>query len=68
MDTRSARRDITPYRKIQQDGVELFLLPNLAKHTTSMTIDCNKFLFLRHLKAELELENGLVSGRRASWT
>jgi|TARA_B100000809_G_scaffold230402_1_gene244726 hypothetical protein len=47
--------------------VELFLLPNLAKHTTSMTIDCKKFLFFRNLKAELELENGLVLGRRASW-
>ncbi|MDE0719053.1 MAG: hypothetical protein OSB75_00670 [Dehalococcoidia bacterium] len=47
--------------------MELFLLPNLAKHTISMTIDCKKFLFFRNLKAELELENGLVLGRRASW-
>ncbi len=43
------------------------MLPNLAQHTTSMTIDSKKFLFIRNLKAELELENGLVLGRRASW-
>ena len=43
------------------------MLPNLAQHTTSMTIDSQTFLFFRNLKAELELENGLVLGRRASW-
>ena len=43
------------------------MLPSLAKHTTSMTIDSKKFLFFRNLKAELELENGLVLGRRATW-
>ena len=43
------------------------MLPDLAQHTTTMTIDSNKFLFFRNLKAELELENGLVLGRRASW-
>ncbi|SUZ61938.1 uncharacterized protein METZ01_LOCUS14792, partial [marine metagenome] len=47
--------------------VELFILPNLAQHTTTMNIDSKKFLFFRHLKADLELENGLVLGRRASW-
>ena len=43
------------------------MLPNLAQHTTSMTIDSKKFLFFRNLKAEVELENGMVLGRRASW-
>jgi len=62
-----SRRDILPYEKIEQDGVELFMLPGLAQHTTAMTIDSKKFLFFRNLKAELELENGLVLGRRASW-
>ena len=47
--------------------MELFMLPDLAQHTTTMTIDSKKFLFFRNLKAELELENGLVLGRRASW-
>ncbi len=47
--------------------MELFILPALAKHTTSINIDCKKFLFFRNLKAELEMENGMVLGRRASW-
>ncbi|MEC8856813.1 MAG: hypothetical protein VX664_05405, partial [Chloroflexota bacterium] len=67
VDTRLSRRDVSPYRKIKQDGVELFIPPNLAQHTTTMNIDSKKFLFFRNLKAELELENGLVLGRRDSW-
>jgi hypothetical protein len=63
-----SRRNIDPYRKIKQDGVELFILPNLAKHTSVVNIDSKKFLFFRNLKAELEMENGLVLGRRASWS
>jgi len=47
--------------------VELFILPNLAQHTTVMNIDSKKFLFFRNLKADLELEIGMVLGRRASW-
>ena len=47
--------------------MELFILPDLAKHTTVMNIDSKKFLFFRNLKAELELEDGMVLGRRASW-
>jgi 16S rRNA G527 N7-methylase RsmG len=46
--------------------LELFILPNLAQHTTIMNIGSKKFLFFRNLKADLELENGLVLGRRAS--
>ncbi|MED5404946.1 MAG: hypothetical protein VX484_03095 [Chloroflexota bacterium] len=45
----------------------MFIPPNLAQHTTTMNIDSKKFLFFRNLKAELELENGLVLGRRDSW-
>ena len=47
--------------------MELFILPDLARHTTSMNIDSKKFLIFRNLKVELELENGIVLGRRASW-
>ena len=47
--------------------MELFIPPNLVQHTTTMNIDSKKFLFFRNLKAELELENGLVLGRRDSW-
>ncbi len=47
--------------------MELFLLPSLAQHATALNIDCKKFLFFRNLKVELELDNGMVLGRRASW-
>ncbi len=47
--------------------MELFILPDLARHTNVMNIDSKKFLFFRNLKAELEMENGIVLGRRASW-
>ena len=40
------------------------MLPALAKHTSHLTIDMKKFLFLRNLTAEVELDNGLVLGRR----
>ena len=55
------------YRKIKQDGLELIILPSLADHTTVMNIESKKFLFFRNLKADLELENGIVLGRRTSW-
>ncbi len=46
--------------------MELFILPNLAQHTTVMNIDSKQFLFFLNRKADLELENGIVLGRRAS--
>jgi len=47
--------------------VEIFILPQLAQHTNVINLDCKKFLFFRNLKAELELEDGMVLGRRESW-
>ena len=47
--------------------MELFVLPDLAKHTTTRNIDSKKFRFFRNLKAELEMDNGRGLGRRASW-
>ena len=47
--------------------MELFILPQLAEHIDTMTIDSKKFFFFRNLKSELEMGNGLVLGRRASW-
>jgi hypothetical protein len=46
--------------------VELFVLPELARHTSQLTIDMKKFLFFRNLTAEVEFDNGVVLGRRAS--
>jgi hypothetical protein len=46
--------------------VVLFVLPALARHTSQLTIDMKKFLFFRNLTAEVEFDNGIVLGRRAS--
>ncbi len=42
-------------------------MPDLARHTRNLSIDLKKFLFLPHLKAEMELTDGLTLGRRASF-
>jgi hypothetical protein len=44
----------------------LFLLPELAEHTTAVKIDLKKLLFFRNLKAEVQLADGTVLGRRPS--
>ena len=44
----------------------MFVLPALARHTSQLTIDMKKFLFLRSLTAEVEFDNGIILGRRAS--
>jgi hypothetical protein len=41
-------------------------MPDLARPTRTIEIDLKQFLFLRHLKAVLELTDGAVLGRRAS--
>ena len=51
---------------VKQDGVEFLILPELAKHTRNIDIDLKEFLFLRNLKANVELSDGVVLGRRAS--
>ena len=46
--------------------MELLISPDLLRHTSDMSINLKKFLFLKHLKAEVELDNGLVLGRRTA--
>ena len=46
--------------------MELLVLPELVKHTRSVDIDLKEFLFFRNLKANLELADGVVLGRRPS--
>ena len=46
--------------------MELFLLPALAEHTTAINIDLKKLFFFRNLKGEVQLDNGVVLGRRPS--
>jgi hypothetical protein len=62
-----SRRNMDPYQVIRQDGIELLVLPDLARHTRNLDIDLKEFLFLRNLKAVVELSDGMVLGRRPSW-
>ena len=49
---------------IRQEGVELLVSPDLAKNSRQLSVELKEFWFFRHLKAEAELSNGLVLGRR----
>ena len=60
------RRNLSHYKPVKQDGVELLVMPELAKHTRNIDISLKKFLFLRSLNASLELTDGIVLGRRPS--
>ena len=53
------------YRTVKQDGVELLVSPDLAKHSENLHIKLNRFLIFNHLKAVVELTNGVVLGARA---
>ena len=44
----------------------MLVMPELVRHTTSIDIDLKEFLFLRNLRAVVELSDGAVLGRRAS--
>ena len=65
VDTNIARRNILNYRTVKQDGVELLVSPDLARHSENLHIELNQFLFFRHLKAVVELTNGVVLVARA---
>ena len=61
-----ARRNMAPYHQVKQDGVEIFVRPELVRHSQNIHIDLKEFWFLRNLKAEVELKDGVVLGRRAA--
>ena len=65
VDTNIARRNILNYRTVKQDGVEVLVSPDLARHSENLHIKLNQFLFLRYLKAVVKLSNGVVLGARA---
>ena len=65
VDTNIRRRNILNYRTVKQDGVELLVAPDLARNSENLQIKLNQFLFFRHLKAVVELANGVVLGARA---
>ena len=45
----------------------MLVSPDLSSHATNIVIELKKFLFFNHLKAQVELYNGLVLGRRSAW-
>lgn len=65
VDTNVGRRNISNYRTVKQDGVELLISPDLVRHSEQLHIKLNRFLFFSHLKAVVELSNGVVLGARA---
>ena len=65
VDTNIAWRNILNYRTVKQDGVELLVSPDLARHSENLHIKLNQFFFFRNLKAVVELTNGVVLGARA---
>ena len=65
VDTNFGRRNILNYQTVKQDGVELLVAPDLARHSENLHVKLNQFLFFRHLKAVVELSNGVVLGARA---
>ena len=67
VDTHMGRRNTSRYKMFRQDGVELLVSPDLSQHAANIFIELKKFLFFNHLKAQVELSNRLVLGRRSAW-
>ena len=51
---------------VRQDGVELLVSADLAKHSDELSIDLKQFLIFRSLKAVARLSNGAVLGQRTA--
>lgn len=49
------RRDLSQYHVVRQEGVQVLVSRDLAQSLSRLHIDLKKFLFLRHLKALVEL-------------
>ena len=60
VDTYIGGRNTQNYRRVEQDGVEVLVSNALAPYIEQIDVDCRKFLFMHRLKAELEMQNGMV--------
>jgi hypothetical protein len=60
VDTYIGSRNTRNYHAVQRDGVEVLVSNALAPHVRSIHMEVKRFLFMSSLKAELELQNGLV--------
>ncbi|MBM3943314.1 MAG: hypothetical protein FJ316_10415 [SAR202 cluster bacterium] len=63
MDTYIGRRNTSRYQVVRQDGWEILVSPDLARHTRRMFIHLKRFLFWQRLQAEVELQDGAVLER-----
>ena len=66
VDTNVVRRNTLNYQTVKQDGVELLVSPDLAKHSENLHIKLNRFLFFNNLRAVVKLTNGVVLGARTT--
>ncbi len=60
VDTYIGRRNTRNYQAVERDGVEVLVSNALAPHVRSIHMEVKRFLFMSSLKAELELQSGLV--------
>jgi hypothetical protein len=60
VETYIGRRNTGNYHAVARDGVEVLVSQDLAEHARNITVDLKKFLFVRYLKAWVELDNGAV--------
>lgn len=60
VDTYIGSRNTSRYHSIVQEGVEVLVSDALAPYVENIKIDCKKFLFVKRMRALLELNNGYV--------
>ncbi len=60
VDTYIGNRNTGNYQVVRQDGVEVLVSNALAPYIHQIELDCKKFLFMRKLKAELVMQNGMI--------
>ncbi len=60
VDTYIGNRNTKNYQVVRQDGVEVLVSNALAPYIRQIELDCKKFLFMHKLKAELEMQNGMI--------
>jgi hypothetical protein len=64
VDTYIGRRDTSRYQVVRQDGLELLVAPDLARHARSLTIHLGRFLFWHRLEAQVEVPGGIAALER----
>jgi len=60
VDTYIGSRNTSNYSIVKQDDVEVLVSRAIAPFVSNVHHDLKKFLFMRSLKAKLQLQNGMV--------